>query len=263
MRVRVIFGLKNRGGFVPFHHQYLTTRLFKTVMMKGGDESYLNFDYFNFSGLKGLTKLSRKGLHYYSSKITVVVSSMSKDFLDYLLKNIFSIPSLEIGGLKLTPDHVELEHEPELKDETAFICLSPIVLFTPRPYDESSIRFIEPETDEFSDMLYESTLSRMIKMGTYSPSELESFNKFQIEPDSKYLDKIRSSNKKFARVYSVYDQDVKFEVRGYTMPFILYAQPEVREFVFNCGLGAIGQKGFGMVDVVHGNNLTTTEQYEV
>ena len=72
-----------------------------------------------------------------------------------------------------------------------------------------SKRFIPPETDEFSDVLFESTILRMEALGTYNNEQLASFSKFQLVPDENYLRKIRENQKKFARIYPVYDQDVK------------------------------------------------------
>jgi CRISPR-associated endoribonuclease Cas6 len=89
----------------------------------------------------------------------------------------------------------------------------------------------------------------------FSPEELASFYKFQLIADKDYLDKIQASHKKFARIYPLYDSDVKFEVRGYTFPFTLYAPQPVQQFVYEYGLGHFSHKGFGMLDVANGNAI--------
>ena len=48
---------------------------------------------------------------------------------------------------------------------------------------------------------------------------------------------------------SVFDNDVKYEVRGYTFPFTLYAVKPVLDFVYNNGIGYFSYKGFGMLDL--------------
>ena len=261
MRARLIFILKNKGGFVPFHHQYLIAQLIKGIILRGGKEKYKEYSFYNFSGLKGQTKISRNGLHYFSSKVTLVFSCMSQDFIDYLVDELFKLPNIELGNLILIPESVEIEQMPQFTDVAKYICISPLVLVPPKFNDVESKRFVMPESDEFSDRLFESTMLRMQQMGTYSFETLATFNKFQFDPDLNYLQKIRESQKKFARIYPVFDQDVKYEVRGYTLPFTLYAAKEVQEFVFITGLGAFTHKGFGMLDLANTDPTQRTTLY--
>lgn len=263
MRIRIIFRLKNRGANLPFHHQYLLAQLIKGVLVRGSEEKYRDFNLYNFSGLKGQTKISRNGLHYFSSKVTLVLSSSNEEFIQYFLKTLFTLPQIDLGNLILIPDSVEREIKPELTEEMKFICISPMVLINPDFHDNQGKRFIIPESDEFSDLLYESTMLRMEQSGWYSEEQIESFFKFQVVPDVQYLRKIQASQKKFARIYPVYDQDVKYEVRGYTFPFTLYAAKEVQEFLFTYGLGKFTHKGFGMLDLANQDATNRSEPYYV
>ena len=97
----------------------------------------------------------------------------------------------------------------------------------------------------------------------FTPDQLKTFFKFQLVPDHSYLMKIEQSQKKFARIYPVFDQDVKYEVRGYTFPFTLYAAPEVQKFVFILGLRAFTHKGFGMLDLANIDPTKRTKEYKV
>ncbi|GGZ25922.1 hypothetical protein GCM10007049_18120 [Echinicola pacifica] len=234
----------------------------KGLIVKGGREEFFNYNYFNFSGLKGQTKVSRSGLHYYSSLVTLVLSSPNEDFIDYLLEQVFKTPKIELGNLIISPEYTEKESEPELEPSNKFVCISPLVLLSPTFDDDSGKRFINPDTDEFSDLLYESTLTRMERSGWYTQEQMESFFKFQVVPDMNYVNKLKEQQKKFARIYSVYDMDVKYEVRGYTLPFTLYAAHEVQDFVFKCGLGAFTHKGFGMLDLANNSPSQRTEPYK-
>lgn len=261
MRIRVIFKLQNRGAYLPFHHQHILAQFLKGVLVKGGNEEFFNYDCYNFSGLKGQTKISRNGLHYYSNLVTLVISAVEQEFLDYLLTQIFEFDNIELGNLQLSPLFTELEKPVELTEETKFICISPVVPFKAKFNDEHSKRFILPETDEFSDLLYESTIQRLEKRGEYSADDFERFKKFQLVPDKQYLERMKEKEKKFARIYSVFDNDVKYEVRGYTLPFKLYAEKEVQEFLFHCGLGNYTYKGFGMLDIANANPIDRTEKY--
>lgn len=262
MRIRIIFSLKNRGAYVPFHHQYLLAQVIKGLLVFGPDKSFLEFNSFNFSGLKGQTKVSRKGLHYYSSRVTLVFACPDKRFLDYFVQQLFAQKELIVGNLHLEPESIEEEEPVQIGDEVRFLCISPIVLLPPAFNDDRGKKFINPDSDEFSDLLYESTIHRMEATGKYTAEQLTSFYKFQIVPDKDYINRIQASHKKFARIYPLYDNDIKFEVRGYTFPFTLYAAREVHQFIYENGLGQFTHKGFGMLDIANNDPIHRTAEHE-
>lgn len=231
--------------------------------MFGPNNEYKSYSQFNFSGLKGQTKISRKGLHFYSSKVTLVFACADRTFKDYLIGQLFEQKDILIGSLHLTPESVEEEPAIEILSEPRFLCISPIVPIPASFNDEKGKKFITPESDEFSDLLYDSTIARMEETGKYTPEQLASFYKFQIVPDPGYLQRLTESHKKFARIYPLYDNDVKFEVRGYTFPFTLYAAPEVLQFVYENGLGYFCHKGFGMLDVSGNGSVKRETQRDV
>ena len=263
MRTRIIFSLKNRGAYVPFHHQYLLAQVIKGLLIFGSNASYKDYNQYNFSGLKGQTKVSRKGLHFYSSKVTLVFACHEKAFLDYFISRLFEQKEVIVGSLQLVPDSVETEMPIAIGDESKFLCISPIVLLAAAFNDDSAKKFVSPESDEFSDLLYDSTIQRMEKSGRYTAEQLASFYKFQILPDADYIQRIQSSHKKFARIYPLFDNDIKFEVRGYTLPFTLFAAKEVQEFVYENGLGQFSYKGFGMLDIANNDPVWRTEVREM
>ena len=263
MRTRIIFALKNRGAYVPFHHQYLLAQVIKGLLMFGPQKEYLDFNQYNFSGLKGQTKVSRKGLHYFSAKVTLVFSCSDKRFLDYFLARVLEQKEIIVGNLHLIPESTEVEEPVKISDESRFLCISPIVVIPATFNDETSKKFVSPESDEFSDLLYESTLSRMEATGKYSAEQLTSFYKFQLVADHEYIQRIQASHKKFARIYPLFDKDVKFEVRGYTFPFTLYAAKEVQEFIYENGLGYFTHKGFGMLDVSNNDSIQRPAQHDM
>lgn len=263
MRIRIIFSLKNRGAYVPFHHQYLLAQVIKGLLVFGPDKTFLDFNQFNFSGLKGQTKVSRKGLHYYSSKVTLVFACSDKRFMDYFIGQLFAQKDLIVGNLHLEPESVESEEPVQISDEARFLCISPIVLLPPAFNDDRGKKFISPDSDEFSDLLYDSTIARMEATGKYTQEQLSSFYKFQIVPDKDYIQRIQASHKKFARIYPLYDNDIKFEIRGYTFPFVLYAAKEVHHFIYENGLGQFTHKGFGMLDIANNDSIHRATEHEM
>jgi len=176
---------------------------------------------------------------------------------------MFSFSQIEVGGLVLEPEYAEQESLPSFEESMKYICISPIVLLEPSFNDNQGKRFISPEEDTFSDSLYEATIGRMTQYGKYTEEQIKDFYRFQTVPDKAYLQKIKVSQKKFARIYPMFDQDVKYEVRGYTLPLTLYAAKEVQEFVFIGGLGKFCHKGFGMLDVVSSDPGKENPRYEI
>jgi CRISPR-associated endoribonuclease Cas6 len=231
--------------------------------MFGPQKEFLDFNQYNFSGLKGQTKVSRKGLHYFSAKVTLVFSCSDKSFLDYFLARVLEQKEIIVGNLHLIPESTEVEEPVKVNDESRFLCISPIVVIPATFNDESSKKFVSPESDEFSDLLYESTLARMEATGKYTPEQLTSFYKFQLVADHEYIQRIQASHKKFARIYPLFDKDVKFEVRGYTFPFTLYAAKEVQAFIYENGLGYFTHKGFGMLDVSNNDSIQRATQHDL
>lgn len=251
MRVRIVFNLKNRGEALPFHHQNLIYSHIEQML----DESpfdFSQFHEFNFSGLKGQTRVGKGGLHYMSAKVTLVLASLNQDFIDTIIRQIFSQPEFQLGELLMEPDAVYKEEKPEFLEtpnmEHKYVCISPLVIAAPTANDLTPKKFVHPTEDYFSDLLYESTLKRMARSGRFTKEQLASYYQFQLVPDKQYLEKIKQKEKKFARIYSYTNRGVTKEVRGYTMPFTLYAAPEVHEYIFETGLGELTYMGFGMID---------------
>jgi CRISPR-associated endoribonuclease Cas6 len=237
--------------------------MIKGVLMSAAVKQFPDFNDYNFSGLKGQTKISRKGLHFYSSRVTMVFSCFNKEFVDYFLAQLFTFPEITIGNLNLSPESVELEElSEELSESTKFVCISPLVLKIPKFQSDEAKAFIHPNLDDFSDMLYDSTMERMEKSKRFNSEKIASFYKFQVAADRNYLEKLSNENKKFARIYPVYNQDVKYEVRGYTLPFTLYAAQEVQNFIFDSGMGNLAYKGFGMIDVAGASKSKQITAYE-
>lgn len=251
MRVRIVFNLKNKGSWVPFHHQHLLNELIEQLISHNIPD-YKGFKLYNFSGLKGQTKVSKQGLHFFSSKVTLVLASMSEEFIQKFTKALLSQIQIQIGQLLLQPESVDVEASPQLNEESKYICISPLVLVNPEYDVYYAKKFVSPEQDIFSDLLYETTMTRMEESGLYSSEDIADFYKFQLLPDTNYLRRIKQGEKKFARIYAAYDEyNQKHEMRAYTFPFTLYAAPEVQEFIFNCGLGAYTHRGFGMIDLAN------------
>ena len=101
VRVRAVFKLLNKGAVLPFHHQELIRSLFEMVM---GRDFVLDEIDFNYSGLKGQTRVGKDGLHYFSKRVTLVISSTNVEFIDAIIKNLFNLNYFYLGNLQLVPE---------------------------------------------------------------------------------------------------------------------------------------------------------------
>ncbi|MFT5616883.1 MAG: CRISPR-associated endoribonuclease Cas6 [Arenicella sp.] len=250
MRVRVVFKLKNKGAVLPFHHQELIRSLLDMMMI--GNEYNLDKIPFNYSGLKGQTKVGKDGLHYFSQLVTLVFTSSNEQFIQAVIDKLFKFGYFYLGSLQLEPHLVEKEMSvvPDVYC-CKYLCISPIVITKSSSQLQNKL-FISPESDGFSGKLKQSTIQRMIANG-YDFGDDSA--KFSIRPDTGYIERLTERGKKFARIYTLNHQGNPLEIRGYTFPFELNANKEVHNFIFKNGFGEFTQYGFGMLDLTTSKNI--------
>jgi len=263
MRARFIFDLVSKGAELPYHHQYLITEFLTPYIqhyLKSSKEP--SGIYYNFSALKGQTAIGKEGLRFYSNKVSLVFSSNDEALVASVIHQLFNEKEVTLGKLVLHPICVDQEIPVTFATEMKYICLSPIALIRPEENPIDARRFIHPSYDTFSDALYESTMNRMERAGA-TAEELGQYFQFQLIPDKEYLNRIKDSEKKFARNYPVFIHNEKNEVRGYTFPFTFYAHPKVQEFIFHCGFGVFTEMGFGMLDIANTDLHLRTIPYPI
>jgi len=263
VRIRIVFTVLNRGGVVPFHHQSLLSNLIRSVLKQHYYQLFQP-NLYCFSGLKGQTKVTRDGLMFVSARATLVFSSWDKSFMDVFLAQLFIEKEVFLGTLRLKPESVAIEHAPNYVNETKYVCISPVIISSNESNDESEQkRFVSPNEELFSDLLYESTMNRMEQSGRYTQDEIASFYKFQVVADKDYLEKVKTEEKKFSRIYLSNKESRPIEVRGYTIPYVLHSDPKVHDFIFLCGLGELTTEGFGMIDAINDDFTQRLEEYQL
>ncbi|MFY0606602.1 MAG: CRISPR-associated protein Cas6 [Cyclobacteriaceae bacterium] len=251
MRVRLTFEVQNRGGVVPFHHQSYLSQIFDSIIVKLSS-NFQDYTFYCFSGLKGQTRLGKGGLKYSSKRVTVVITSANAEFIEDLIKQLLKAKGFQVGDLIIVPLSADEELPLGFSQEMKYLCISPIIPSLSHP-DE-----IDPTSNEFSDLLYDATLNRMVDFGL-DLSKIENIQKFQIIPDADYLARLKASNKVFSRVYTIVDKkEQELQLRGYTFPFRLFAMPEIQDFIYTCGLGLQCASGYGMLDGTNGQSINST-----
>ncbi|MBK7682517.1 MAG: CRISPR-associated endoribonuclease Cas6 [Bacteroidetes bacterium] len=243
MRVKISF-LRDQmsANTIPLHHQTLIAEsLYQQIESFGGDRNL-----FNFSSLKGTSKIQNGFMRFLSSKVTLVLSARDGQQLEQLVSKIFEMPYLAVGKMNLMPRSHEMIADPEFNTKMRYLCISPMILVDPAKDPEKSQITIDPTSQEFSDILYEQTLDRMERAG-FSESDLNNFAEFDAQPDHEYVQKLNETGKKFARYYRAADGST---MMGYLLPFTLHAHPDVQKFIWESGVGALSEQGYGMVDLV-------------
>lgn len=89
MRIKISF-LRDQmsANTIPLHHQTLLAEsLYAIIDSFGGERST-----FNFSSLKGTSKIQNGFMRFLSSKVTLVVSSRNVQMLEQMVSKIFEMP---------------------------------------------------------------------------------------------------------------------------------------------------------------------------
>lgn len=243
MRIKISFLREHASAnSIPLHHQKLLSDSLGELM----DTITTDRSMFNFSSLKGTSKITNGFMRFLSSKITLVISSRNQEFAETLVKKIFDKPYLPVGKMNLIPKTYEVIPDPSFQTKMRYLCISPLILISPDKDPERAQDMIDPTSQQFSDILYNITLDRMEKAG-YSEAMLNEFAEFEAQPDMEYVNKINESGKKYARFYK---SSAGNNMLGFLLPFTLHAHSEVHKFIWETGLGVLTEEGYGMVDLV-------------
>ena len=243
MRAKIAF-VRNPSvtNVVPLHHQKLIS----------GFVEYVTSDYrprpqfYNFSSLKGTSKVKNGFMRFLSSKITLVVSSPDTNYIELMVQKIMGKDVINVGKMELKPKEYNIIDAPEFEIRTRYVCISPIVPLDPNQNEKGAQEILDPYSHKFSDILYNDILDKLERAG-FTEDELYQFAEFEVMPDKEYMSKLLDTQKKYARFYKCNSGK---PMVGYLFPFTLHAHVEVHKFIWDCGLGTLNKEGYGMVDIV-------------
>lgn len=203
-------------------------------------------EFYNFSSLKGTSKVQNGQIRFLSSKISLVISAPEAEFAEQLVKKIFDRRLVSFAKLTLVPKAYQVIPDPDFKTVMKYVCISPLVPQQPFIAEDIAPEPLDPRTQEISDLFFETILNRMEQAG-FTEKQLNEFAEFEITPDPQYIDRLVASQKKFARIYK---NNFNQTIFGYLLPFTLHAHPQVHKFIWDCGMGLFTTQGYGMIDVV-------------
>lgn len=243
MRIKISF-LKVHGtnGLVPLHHQRIISSLMEEIISELPAKSTR----YNFSSLKGTSKVQNGQIRFLSSKVSLVISAPEADFVQQWSDKIFDRRLINLAKLTLVPKSHLVIADPEFQTVMKYVCISPLIPQQPFVSEETVPEPLNPSAHEFSDLIYDSIIERMEKAG-FTESELNKYAEFEITPDPAYVAKMIESQKKFARIYK---NNQNQTMLGYLLPFTMHAHPDVHKFIWDSGIGLFTTHGYGMIDLV-------------
>lgn len=243
MRIKISFLREHSSAnSIPLHHQKLLADSLGEILDQIGGDRFA----FNFSSLKGTSKITNGFMRFLSSKITLVISSRDPQLAENVVNKIFDNPYLAVGKMNLIPKTYEVIPDPVFQTKMRYLCISPLIMVNPDKEPERAQEMIDPTSQQFSDLLYNITLDRMERAG-YSEAQLNEFTEFEAQPDIEYINKINESGKKYARFYKSAAGNTML---GLLLPFTLHAHPEVHKYIWEVGMGVLTEEGYGMIDLV-------------
>lgn len=246
MKVRFHFKRVGKGNAVPVYHQNLVANQIKSWVRDAFQNSLESeFDLYTFSSLKGLNKCESNLLFFHTNQVHIMLSSPHEEWLRKLADYIMSRPEFQIHEMTLVPESYETAYAPRMEWETRYVSMSPMVLFDPKLFPQGPAEILNPYSAQFSDLLYETLMDKMENF-SLKTFDFNAYSKFQIVPDARYIEKLKVNKKKLGRILDVGGTKVK----AYLFPFTLYAHPDVQNFVYDAGIGALGNEGFGCLDLV-------------
>ena len=110
MRIKISF-LKVHGssGTVPLHHQKIISAFMDEVIR----EMPISSPFYNFSSLKGTSKVQNGQIRFLSSKVSLVLSAPDKEFAEEWVRRIFERRLVSFAKLTLVPKASEVIPDPD------------------------------------------------------------------------------------------------------------------------------------------------------
>ena len=243
MRLKISF-LKVHGsnGMVPLHHQKIISALMEELRQEIDVQS----SGYTFSSLKGTSKVLNGQIRFLSSKVSLVISAPEEEYVKQWVKKIFDRRLVSFAKLTLVPKSYQVISDPAFETVMKYVCISPVIPDQPFENAGTPPPSLDPSSQDFSDLLFNSILDRMEQNG-YTEEQLNQYAEFEITPDPAYIQRVIQAQKKFARIYKNNNNQT---IYGYLLPFSLHAHPDVHRFIWQTGMGLFTSQGFGMLDVV-------------
>src|SRR5437762_11955148 len=108
---------------VPLHHQKIISAFMEEVIAELPSAS----GGYNFSSLKGTSKVLNGQIRFLSSKVSLVISAPEKEFMETLVKKIFDKRLVAFAKLSLVPKSYQVIQDPVYTTVMKYVCFCCLV----------------------------------------------------------------------------------------------------------------------------------------
>ena len=236
MRIKISF-LKVHGssGTVPLHHQKIISAFMDEIIR----ELPVTSDFYNFSSLKGTSKVQSGQIRFLSSKVSLVVSTSQWVYGRLGKKNLRQKIG-EFAKLTLVPKSMISSLIRNSNPQMKYVCISPMIPQQPFP-DGWVVLFLNrwiQEATSFQIFLW-------CRSGLHGKKPDSRKNKSAACGNLKSF-LILDTFRKFLRhtkVCTVLKNNNNQTMYGYLLPFTLHAHPQVQKFIWECGIEKLHHPG--------------------
>jgi len=239
MRIEIKLRPAEEGTVLPFNYNYevynqILEKIYLVSPELAREVETSHVDHFTFSRVMVRKRelLPEAGIRVLSDDVSLYVSSHSGELIKAIAEGFLDDPLLKIGNAAFIADNVKVLKESELKNETLFSTLSPIMVRTVRFINgRMKIWDLYPSDEMFFDKLRKLMLMRYSSLYGHMPENKD----FKLEV------------LKFKPV-RILVRDSYF--RGSLMVFKYRGSRELAKLGYDIGFGEKTRYGFGMVKVI-------------
>lgn len=217
--MRLHLKIKTNGSIIPFDHQHLLVGCLHKWL--GWNNQHGELALFSFSRLSG-GKVTNEGLLFEKNAI-FFISAFDVGRIKQLLKGIREDPSMFFGFIV---SDVFIEDNPDLLNKERFLLGSPVLIKRRAGENIEHVLYTDSRATQF---LKETLLTKMRKSGLNDDS-------FEVYFDSSFYQ---------AKTMMVSYRGIQNKVNW--CPVIIKGSQEVKQFIWNVGLGNSTGIGFGAI----------------
>ncbi len=263
MRVRVTMQAPQRPVRLPINYNYHLTSLIYQWLARSSrdfsaflhDEGYRvgakRFKLFTYSQLQfERFQLEPPWIVSLGGRIGWQISSPIGEFVEHLAQGLLSQGRVQIGGVALQVERIEILSPPEFSHRMKFVCLSPLVVARPVERDGKLLAHYY-RYDEAG--LEEALRVNLLRKYELIHGKTLSFSSLTLAFDGGYI------RRRGGQVYKLIDFKGT-KIKGIFAPFTLVGDPRLIEVGYETGFGEKNSMGFGMVEVIQSSDGRDTQR---
>lgn len=219
-----------------FIYRNLSESIAEEIHNRGFEGGSRVFRLFTFSRILGNYKIKENKL-YFKSPFKIIISSIHNEMLNDFVSNIIKKEFLIFGENKVTIDSISVKFKPDFSDDkpVKIKMLSPVTVYSTLLTKNGGKKtyYYSPFEDEFSKLIKENLIKKYVAFYKETPN----IKDFYIKPI-----KVEKKDQTIVK----YDG---FVIKGWTGIYEIFANKEILDIAYECGIGSKNSQGFGCIEV--------------